>query len=117
MDFGRGSRSVRVRRDRTDNPVGDFLTFRAMVTPVIIAVLFWIGATFSFAIGILGVVTGVNMKGRESEDFRLYVIAAGALYAIVGPILVRVTCELLIVIFKIHDELKESNDRARLRER
>lgn len=39
--------------------------------------------------------------------------ATGLAIMLVGPLILRVYCELAIVFFKIHDELKEMNDRPR----
>jgi len=36
----------------------------------------------------------------------------GVALILVGPVALRVYCELAIIFFKIHDELKESNDRS-----
>jgi hypothetical protein len=71
----------------------DFLTFRKMITPVVIQVLFWLGVA-SVVIGtVIGIANGQAMQGL--------------LLIILGPIAVRVYCELLIVIFKINDTLTE----------
>ena len=78
----------------------DLLYFDSMITPKIITFLYWImligvaisglGLMFSGA-GITGVITG------------LLVIAVGALLA-------RIYCELMIVLFKIHENLKKVAD-------
>ena len=70
--------------------MGDFLAFRRMVTPVLIQVIFWIG--------ILGVVIYgfQTVGGLES-----------ILIIVVGALLVRVWCELLILAFRINETLTD----------
>ena len=72
---------------------GDFLSFRKMITPVIIQVIFWLGVVGSVLVG-LGAVLG----GRGLYGLGLIVI---------GPIVVRIECELLILLFRMHDALQE----------
>jgi uncharacterized protein DUF4282 len=72
---------------------GDFISFRKMVTPVIIQVIFWVGVVVC-VLGGLGSVIG----GRA-----LY----GLFLIVLGPIIVRIECELLILLFRIHDAVQE----------
>lgn len=77
----------------------EFLSFRRMLTPVIIQVVFWIGIA-AIAIGVLG------LFASESAG-------TGLLLLIFGPITWRVYTELLIVIFRIHSGLEQANDSLR----
>jgi len=70
----------------------EFLSFKRMITPIIIQVLFWLGILVTVLAAL------VNMFTQS--------FFVGLLMLILGPILVRVYCELLIVIFKIHDCLE-----------
>ena len=72
---------------------GDFFSFRTMITPIIIQVIFWLGVAACVIMGL-----GAVMGGRG-----LY----GLALIVVGPIVVRVECELLILLFRIHDALQE----------
>ena len=74
--------------------VGDFFSFDRMITPAIIKVLFWIGLAFS-VLGGLGFLVAASGGAK----------VLGLIYLIVGPLFVRVYCELLIVIFKMTDTL------------
>jgi hypothetical protein len=69
----------------------DFFSFRQMVTPVIIQVLFWLGVAVS-------VVAGLFALGESP--------LGGLLLIVLGPLVVRIYCELLIVLFRIHDSLR-----------
>ena len=70
----------------------DFLNFKKMVTPVVIQFLFWIGVIACVIAGLIGL--------RQSA-------LQGILTLLVGPLIVRIYCELLIVIFSINDTLTE----------
>jgi len=72
---------------------GEFITFRKMITPVIIQVIFWLGVIVC-VIGGLGSLLG----GRALYGLGLIVL---------GPILVRIECELLILLFRIHDAVQD----------
>lgn len=71
--------------------MNEFLAFKKMVTPVIIQVIFWIG--------IIAIVIG-GLGAMFQKGFFM-----GLLILILGPIGWRVYCEILIVIFRIHDNL------------
>ena len=72
----------------------DFFTFRRMITPVLIQILFWLGV-------ILVVLTGGYMIVAEGETL------AGLALVILGPLGVRVYCELLILLFRMNETLTD----------
>jgi hypothetical protein len=65
-----------------------------MITPVVIQVIFWIGV----------VVVAFQAFSNMRYDF-----FSGLLLLILGPIIVRVYTEILIVLFKMNDWLGEIN--------
>ncbi|MBN1550688.1 DUF4282 domain-containing protein [bacterium] len=75
--------------------MGDFLTFRRMITPIIIQIIFWLG--------ILGCLIGFLMSLTQGFEGFL----AGLLILILGPILIRIYCEVLIVIFRVNETLTD----------
>ncbi|MDH7514375.1 MAG: DUF4282 domain-containing protein [Bacteroidota bacterium] len=75
--------------------MNEFWSFEKMITPTIIKILFWIGIVLCVIIGIL-----VMTKGD-------ILILGGLLIIILGPIVWRVYCELLMVIFSINDHLRQ----------
>lgn len=77
--------------------MNEFLTFRKMITPMIIQILFWIFAAITVITGLVAVVAGEDMNNR----------LGGIIMIFVGPIMVRIYCEILIVIFRINDSLRE----------
>jgi hypothetical protein len=79
----------------------DFLKFRKMITPVIIQILFWVGVGAS-VIGALGMmVVGVTSDGQG------IMVLVGLVMLVLGPVLVRIYCELLILFFRMNETLTE----------
>ena len=78
----------------------DFWAFRTMVTPVIIQILFWLGVLVCLAVGIIFIVFGIHFEYARN-------IYKGLFFIILGPLLVRVYCEVLIVFFRINETLTE----------
>ncbi len=80
--------------------MGDFLAFRKMITPTIIQIIFWLGVLVCVIVAFGAIVGGSAMSGTGMGG-PLY----GLLILVLGPVLVRVYCELLIVLFRIYDSL------------
>ena len=70
----------------------DFLTFKKMLSPIIIQIVYWLATIASILWGIALVIAG---------DFK------GYLLIFLGPIIARICCELLIVVFSINDRLQD----------
>ncbi len=87
-----------------DNPWRDFLLFRKMITPVIIEIFFWIGS-------IIIVILGISYIYFNSEKYFGYYesiqVLIGWTIILVGPILWRVLCELMILFFRIYETLND----------
>jgi hypothetical protein len=77
----------------------DFLVFRRMVVPILIQILFWVG----FAVCIVG---GVVLLGTREP-------LMGLLLVFIGPVMVRMYCELLIVIFRMNETLTDIKNELR----
>jgi len=80
--------------------MSDFLAFRTMVTPVIIQILFWVGVIVCIISGLVMIGMGVKTPGE-------HLILKGVLLALLGPLGVRVYCEILIIFFRINETLTE----------
>ncbi len=80
--------------------MSDFWSFRKMVTPVIIEILFWVGVIVCIIAGLILVVAGIKTSLAQS-------VLSGVLLIIFGPLAVRVYCEILIVFFRINETLTE----------
>jgi hypothetical protein len=73
--------------------MNEFLSFRKMITPLFIQVIFWL------MVGIC-VIGGIITMAQGGAS-----IFAGLMMIVVGPLFIRIYCELLIVLFRIYDEL------------
>ena len=81
----------------------DFLAFRTMVTPVIIQVLFWVGAIVCLITGAFMIIYGATQpQGGQS-----HYLWKGVLLFLLGPLGVRIYCEILIIFFRINETLTE----------
>jgi hypothetical protein len=79
--------------------VKDFLAFRTMITPVIIQIVFWIGVASCIIAGIGLIVAGMRVDARSG--------IVGFATLIFGPVVVRIYCEILIIFFRINENLTE----------
>ncbi len=80
----------------------DYLTFRKMITPIIIQILFWIGAVGSVLLALF-----LIFSGATTSDGGGGLVLTGLVMLFLGPIIVRIYCELLILIFRINETLTE----------
>jgi len=80
--------------------MGEYLSFKKLITPLMIQVLFWVSV----------VSNTFNALFYSGGFFR------GLLLLIIGPIVIRVVCEALIVVFEINNTLTEIRDNQLLRE-
>ncbi len=80
----------------------EFLKFRKMITPAIIQVLFWVGVAVCV---IAGLVT--MAYSFDSYSGGVGVFLSGLLMLLLGPVIVRIYCELLILFFRMNENLTE----------
>ncbi len=73
----------------------DFLAFRTMIAIPVIMVLFWVGVILTI---IGGFVQMFTVRGG---------VCTGLATVILGPFIVRIYCEFLIVVFRINETLTE----------
>ncbi len=89
----------------------DFLNFKKIITPLIVSKLFSIGAILCIIIGIYGIGEGISFLFGSSasgmDAFGMQVIIIGLAYLILGPIILRIFCEVLITVFSINDTLTD----------
>ena len=82
----------------------DFLSFRKMITPIIIKILFWVGVAINVIVGLIAIISSFTSRG--GGGMFLY----GLLIIILGPVITRIYCEILILFFRMHDSLVEIKD-------
>jgi hypothetical protein len=83
--------------------MSDFWAFRTMVTPVIIQILFWVGVFICLVAGAIMVIYGATQYQAGQGQY----LWQGLLLFFLGPLGVRVYCEILIVFFRINETLTE----------
>lgn len=76
-----------------------FLNFDSMITPKIITVIYWLSIA---AVALGGIIS--MFSGYRGFTFASFLMGLGIIVG--GVLLTRVYCELLIVIFKINENLR-----------
>ena len=75
----------------------DFAQFRRMITPLFIQIIFWVAVVSVVLAGLFGLILGDGAIARIT----------GLVTIFVGPLVVRVYAEILIIIFRINETLTE----------
>jgi hypothetical protein len=75
--------------------VKEYLVFDKLITPIVIQVIFWLSSATCVLFGLY-----VLFFVHEKES--LYM---GPLIIILGPLSVRIACEIYILIFKFYDAI------------
>lgn len=82
-----------------ENLMRNALFFDRMLTPSIIVAVYWIGL-------IAIVITSLMMMFGNGVGMMGGGFVSGLIYLVVGVVFLRIWCELLIVMFKIHENLR-----------
>lgn len=82
--------------------MGGFLKFEKMITPVFIQVIFWVGLLGSIIAGLAQIGFAFFM-----DDGMFFAILTGVATMFIGPIIIRIYCEMLIVVFKMQSALTD----------
>jgi hypothetical protein len=80
--------------------VKDFLAFRKMITPTIIQFLFWAGVLVLVVLSV-----GMVVEGADKDSKPL--VGLGIAVLVVGPILWRIYCEVMILFFRMNETLSD----------
>ena len=89
----------------------DFFTFRRMVTPIIIQIVFWVGVVGVLISGAVMFFGGLIGGISDGDVGTIFASLLGApIVTVFGLLLVRLYTELLIVIFRINDVLHDIHD-------
>jgi uncharacterized membrane protein len=80
--------------------MNDYLSFRKFVTPAIIQVIFWVGIACIVVVSLMMMV-GASLSPYGGGGM----ILMGLLYLVFGSFFWRVWCELMLIVFRIYDEL------------
>jgi len=77
--------------------MNDFLSFRAMISPTLVKIAFWIGTIISF---IAGAIALSQMGDGGTGSVVLFLS-----FFVAYPLGIRVWCELTLIVFQIHSTL------------
>ena len=94
---------------RPDSPMAEVRAFRRFATPVLVQIAFWVGALVFLVIGI----NTIEAADRGWAGTDTAMVWAGLLTIFLGPVILRIAGELILVVFRINEqiqELKERND-------
>jgi hypothetical protein len=72
-----------------------------MVTPIIIQIVFWIGVV-ACVVGGLMVMFVIELPGPKAQQF-----LSGLALLLLGPVAVRVYCEVFILLFRMNETLTD----------
>lgn len=81
--------------------VNEFFSFRRMLIPTLVRFIFWIGVAAVIVMGFI--------------NFFQTLWLQGLILIILGPLVVRMVCEYVIVLFTINDTLTDIKDMAEAR--
>jgi ribosomal protein S27AE len=96
------------RRVREGNAFVDFLLFRRMIAPWVIMGLFWVGIMLAILWGIIYIISGlVMLANKDIGPLGLVFMFLGVLVIIIGPFVVRLYAEFIIVVFRISETLTD----------
>lgn len=82
----------------------DIFYFEAMLTPKIITFVYWLLLLFALVSGI-----GTMFGGYDGVSFSKFLMGIGIIVG--GGVGARIWCELLIVLFKINENIKKIADK------
>jgi hypothetical protein len=71
--------------------IKDILQFKSLVTPIFVQIIFW-------------VLTAMVVISAVSAIFHGQILT-GIVALIIGPLVARIFCETMIVVFRIHDNV------------
>ncbi|MDE3088828.1 MAG: DUF4282 domain-containing protein [Chloroflexota bacterium] len=84
----------------------DFLTFKRMITPILIQIVFWIAVVLIVIAGLLSIIGGLLQMGRDTVS-GISAAFGGLLLIVFGPLVARIYAEILIVIFRMNETLTD----------
>ena len=86
----------------------DFLRFDKMLTPLFITILYYILLAGVVISSLYLIYDGATARWGGGTQ-----VLIGIFYLVLGPFVVRLICESLIILFKIHDRLKSIDDKTK----
>ena len=82
--------------------INDYLTFCKMITPMIVQTIFWLGVGICVIAGLISIVGGAGSYTGGGMQ-----VLVGVILLVVGPVVIRIYCELLILFFRMNETLTD----------
>ncbi|MCK9471262.1 MAG: DUF4282 domain-containing protein [Bacilli bacterium] len=95
--------------DKAKGIISKMLNFDTMITPMIIKFIYALFSGLGMLIGFFIMVSGIT--ARYGGGIKVF---GGLILVLVSPFLLRVTCESLIVIFKINENLSKMANEGKI---
>lgn len=84
--------------------------FRTYLSPILIIIVYWLFVVMSIG---YGVTTILFFAATGSAVLILLGIVVGVIVIILGLIFSRISCEMMMIQFRIHEQLKELNEKQK----
>lgn len=88
----------------------EFLTFKRMVTPILIQIVFWLAVVGIVIAGAVTAVVGLTQIGGRTPAAGIGGVVGGIAIILFGPLVARIYAEILIVIFRINETLTDLSE-------
>ena len=82
--------------------LGDFLAFRSFAMPFLIQFVFWLGTLAFFFWGV-GIIQAADHPWQPTNQAMVW---AGLGVMVLGPAILRIAGELVMVVFRIHEGIQ-----------
>lgn len=105
MSDSASSASLPDTNESTRFRLRDLLSFEKMLTPRLARIGFYVLSAIAILVGTLAVINGASSRFGGGAQ-----VIGGLATAIIGPFLIRIACEQIIVIFGIYERLGEIRD-------
>jgi len=102
------SASLPDTKEPTRFQLGDLLRFEKMLTPRLARIGFYVLSAIAILVGTLTIIDGASSRFGGGAQ-----VMGGIATAVLGPFLIRIACEQIIVIFAIYDRLGQIRDQGR----
>lgn len=78
--------------------VKDYFLFKRMLIPFLVQIIFWLGTITAIIVGVIDILHGSWFMGIVT--------------ILLGPLIVRMACEYIVVLFEINDTLMDIREMA-----
>lgn len=95
----------RRRRGTGSTWVGDFLTFRTMLTPILVQIMFWVGSAWFSYQGFILIRAALGLSDGALGVLSPTLAVLGVFTTAIGVIFIRLICEYVILLYRMNETL------------